>query len=315
MDVVPSLDEVSGATRWRLPGADRNALAGFLAGLELSDAMFEALLSRTRRSAGTAGYVIEPDEALVRALPPTVRRRLYTRLMQLPGNRRQVNAFRYWGAEAGDWLHAAELAPRVGEQVEPLIYSHGHFLFLADLPLALTAVADRRERLRLIQTLASESSLMLQLHVDEGQDIAPLVDYWGQGGRAKAVHTLFHSLAHTAGGGSIDVVHLLPPFARQRLYAYPEARASTGRSAGRECHWTALNFFNAQADDRYTDAAAVSEAYRNDYPLVSTPRFGDLVLLVSDDEISTPRSTWPTTWCSRRTARGSPGRGCCCRWT
>jgi hypothetical protein len=67
---------------------------------------------------------------------------------------------------------------------------------------------------------------------------------------------------------------MLPLFAQRRLDTFP-----LGTDEGRECFWTALNFFSDTPDDRYSDAAYVIATLASQYsPITSAPRFGDLVL-------------------------------------
>jgi hypothetical protein len=50
-----------------------------------------------------------------------------------------------------------------------------------------------------------------------------------------------------------------------------------------DCHWTSLNFFSDQPDDRFLDKGIVKETLKSDYyPIYGNPLLGDLVLLVSE---------------------------------
>jgi hypothetical protein len=74
---------------------------------------------------------------------------------------------------------------------------------------------------------------------------------------------------------------MLPLFAQRRLNTYP-----AGTDKGRECFWTALNFFNDTPDDRYSDAAYVINTLASQYrPVTSAPGFGDVVLMLDSKMI------------------------------
>jgi hypothetical protein len=72
-------------------------------------------------------------------------------------------------------------------------------------------------------------------------------------------------------------MHLLPPFARRRLYTYHAVSEEKSRS-GRDCHWSALNFFSEQPDDRFCDVNEVNRVLDEDYYRVRRDfRLGDVV--------------------------------------
>jgi hypothetical protein len=73
---------------------------------------------------------------------------------------------------------------------------------------------------------------------------------------------------------------LLPPFARERLYRY----RYPGDPPGANCHFSALNFFEATMDPRLTNMAVCAEILQRDYaPAEDAPRLGDVVLLLAPD--------------------------------
>jgi hypothetical protein len=99
------------------------------------------------------------------------------------------------------------------------------------------------------------------------------------------VRPLLESLAE-AGGGEIDIVHLLPPFARRRLYCYPDLNQSDSRV---NCHWTAMNFWSSQPDDRYLIADNIVDDLRKNYiPVTGQPRYGDLLMFMGERNPTRP---------------------------
>lgn len=110
--------------------------------------------------------------------------------------------------------------------------------------------------------------------------IIQLEEYWNYDGRNKEVRPLFESLARVPGGCLLDVAHLLPPFARKRIYTFPDA-VGDPLATKRNCHWTALNFFNDPADDRFCDPQYVKQVLDRDYVKFegSDRRLGDILVL------------------------------------
>ena len=107
---------------------------------------------------------------------------------------------------------------------------------------------------------------------------------WGRGGRRTDIRPLLESIAAAESDGSIDIVHLLPAFARERLYRYPLLTAlDLNRPALANCLWTALNFFNLVPDDRYLDVQAAIDRLQRDYYLVENGlELGDVTVLLDE---------------------------------
>jgi hypothetical protein len=119
--------------------------------------------------------------------------------------------------------------------------------------------------------------------VSPATDTKALAAYWGKEGRAKDIVPLLESLRRVPGGAELDVAHLLPPMARQRLYTYPFP-SEDQIELKRDCTWTALNFFDETPDDRFCDPKeAMAELRSKYYPIKDTPTFGDVICLLGPD--------------------------------
>jgi hypothetical protein len=153
----------------------------------------------------------------------------------------------------------------------------------ADLASVLPHVAGAEERARLSRVVTRHPAVALSLRVASGENVEPLVAYWGRGGRASEVRSLLESAASSPGGAEVDVIYLLPPFARQRLYTYPFPQPAGGPPL-EETVWPALDFFDAAADPRVARSEDGLVELRARYRLVSgDPTFGDIILLQAQD--------------------------------
>jgi hypothetical protein len=121
--------------------------------------------------------------------------------------------------------------------------------------------------------------------VDGSSDIDAMVAYWDFRGRSKGLRSLFESLARVPGGGELDISHVLTPFARKRLYAFPEP-SDDPKIWRRDCGWTALNFFNDTPDDGLSNPEYAGQVIQRDYEQVSAPKFGDIAALVDENSDS-----------------------------
>jgi hypothetical protein len=80
-------------------------------------------------------------------------------------------------------------------------------------------------------------------------------------------------------GGSISLLYLLPLFARERLYTFPNTPLPG--QAGVDCHWSSMNYFNDPPDNRFSDPDyTVEYIKKNYYPLAKPTLHGDIVLVV-----------------------------------
>lgn len=267
-------------TAWYFTGMTLEAFGAFVEGLDISEERKAWMTGALRAQPLIGGYRMLPDAPFVRALSPTVRARLYGLLGESELNPAQERAYRFCG-DPDEWFADARLPADVVDLMRTLVYENGRVRFFGDADLVLPLLENPQDRLELVKTLARESTLLMRLRIDADTDIDRLADYWGKGGRNKDVRPLLESLSRLPGEQHIDVVHLLPPFARRRLYTYPHAIADE-KARMRDCHWTALNFFNEIADERLTDPAFQLERLTNDYyPIEGDPEFGDLVFFTT----------------------------------
>jgi len=269
--------------QWHFPNTDRGQLEHFLASVDLTETQRAEVLAVAQPMPAINGLVIDPPEDLIRGLSSKARAGIYSLLKDNELNKDQVNAFRFCGESADQWLGGGGLAPATVEMVRPLIYRNGLLLFFSDLRLVLPKLPASEERARLLKTLSREATMLVRLRISERTDVDALANYWARGGRAKDVRPILESLAQLPGTNTIDVTHLLPPFARRRIYTYPSPSVDAN-APWHDCYWTALNFFSEQPDERYTNKEVVTETLKNEfYRVYSDYELGDVVLFARDD--------------------------------
>jgi hypothetical protein len=278
--------EADAGKYWFFPETPAPAAQAFLASTGLTSGQVSGLMATAKPEPRINGVVMLPGADLVRALPPDVRSRLYTRLAASPLNVNIAHAFRFAGTSPDEWLGESSIAPSTRAIVEPLVYRHGEHLYLADIDLIFSLVTDAGERRRLARAIFRQRTVRARLEVSSHSEIPGLVDYWGRGGRRLDIRPLIESLAGAAteADRTIDVVHLLPALAREHLYRYPRRTAlDFDRPALANCLWTALNFFEADPDDRLLDVGVAVARLKQDYYLVeNSPEFGDIIVMVDE---------------------------------
>jgi hypothetical protein len=265
--------------RWIFKGYDAAELAALWSKAGLSESQRAALAARTERDAARDVSTVSPDPDLVLALSPQARGVLYAALAPFRENRPQNDPFRIRADSLDEWFDETLMAPEVIALVQRLIYHRNNIAFFSDQDLVLPRLPPE-QRGRFIKNMSRKSALLVTLVVPPGADADALARYWGSGRRSKDVKPLLDSLAQRANGGSIDIAHLLPSFARTLLYTYP-LPSLRAEDATHDCHWTALNFFSQQPDERFGDIGFVQQTLVNDYyPVGGAPAFGDIIVML-----------------------------------
>ncbi len=267
-------------TMWVFPDHTESMVFNLLRRCGFSSREVE-MAQAQRWSRSPAGVVIEVADELVWSLSAEARSKLYNFLAEFPVNERYQYSTMLERATWEELLRSDWLKPGTTELFRRLLYPRGTKLILTDAPVLLRRIDSEDERKRASEVLSAGESILLRLVVRPDSDVNALVDYWGRGGRAKDLRPLIESLARVPGGTDVDVVHLLPPFARRRMYTFPFPSFDR-RYSSEDCHWTSLNFFREVPDDRFSDPVFCEQVIRRDYePVVGAPRFGDIVAIIS----------------------------------
>ena len=282
-DFIPVVFTTPQPIRWFLPVADAAAAKRFWQDLALPPAARDSLQRATESAGEAAGRLVRPDHATVLDLSPADRTKLYTALAADPRNALQRDPFRCRVDAVEDWFEGSGLPADVVGLTRRLLYERNGSMYFSDHDLVLPRIPTAEGRVRYIKVMSRKAALLGLLHVGPGSDVDALVRYWGQGRRSKDIEPLLQSLARRPEGGRIDLVHLLPPFARRLLYTYPTP-SDDPADLNRDCHWTSLNFYSAEPDDRFADLAQARTALLRDYYQVNgAPALGDIVMLVRPD--------------------------------
>jgi hypothetical protein len=267
---------------WFFPGTDADGAIDLLraAGVSAGDA--DRLRGKMKAEPRIGGVLLLPDPAWVRGLQPGLRGRLYHLLAASGANSDQVQAFRFRGASLEEWLGGGMIAGRTRSLVEPLIYREGDYMLFSDIELVRAEIGEEEMR-RLGKGLFRQRTVLAGLSVGAPGDLDALVEYWGRGGRRTEIRPLLESIS-LGEREMVDVVHLLPPFARDRLYSYPQLSvADLDRPTVVNCLWTALNFFSSRPDDRFLDDAVALRTLREDYFIVEGElELGDVIAFVDE---------------------------------
>ena len=268
---------------WRFPNTPPAAVRAMMTGCGMSEGQVDAAVAGRRLMFDGAGTVVTPGEDLVMSLSPNVRGCLYTLLAQWPENTLMRQPYHLSDDDVEPRMTRAGVDPECIRRVRALMYRRGANAYFSDLEVVLAHIPTEDGRLTLLKALSHQNATLASLRLRPGCDIDKILGYWAgvPGVRAKDLRPLLESIRDAQGGGSLNLIFLLPPFARSRLFTFP-LPSSEGEVRG-DCHWSALNFFNDPPDDRLKDleyaSALIREAY---YPIGRPSRCGDLVFLLDE---------------------------------
>jgi hypothetical protein len=270
--------------QWMLPGTTLDVMSAFLSSTGLTPGQIAQLQASARPDPRINGLVVTPTPELLKSLSPDVRAKLYVQLGRTPLNADEFNAFRFAATSSDAWFAGSLISSSTRRLVDPLLYRHGEHLYFADVDLIRAEVTDPTELRNLAKALLRQPTYIVELVVPDTSSVKDLVDYWGKGGRRTDIRPLLESVAGEGKDHSIDIIHLLPPLAREHLYRYPRpSAAERDRPTLANCLWTSLNFFNSTPDDRFLDVAYALDRLRQDYYVVeSNFELGDVIVFLDD---------------------------------
>ena len=268
---------------WIFKGYSPEKLGALWDSAALTPAQRRSLDDTTHRETSAEAIIVRPDNATIIGLSPSARTRIYTALSEFPENLAQSNPYRLRSDFRSEWLAGADLPAAAVALSERMFYDRGITTCFSDYNLVLATLDAPAERFRYIKTLARKSAMIVQLNIAAGADITTLDRYWGRGRRSKDITPILQSIARRPNGGSIDIIHLLPPFARRHLNTYP-LPSERPEDANHDCHWASFNFFRETPDERFNSIDYTREVLFNDYfPVLGEPSLGDIIMLVRKD--------------------------------
>ena len=281
-DFVPVDDRIFEKTRWVFGGHTREQVAALFNACDLTPVQHTELLNPAIWSQDTNAIVVSPSPQLILELNQPARTQIYNVLARDGRNDFQMwpYTFRRGGFDA--WFRHSGLSDATIALVKRLTYLRGSSLCFSDLPETFARVPTIPERRRLVKTLSRNATILMKLRITPDSDIKALTAYWTGTRRSKDIQPLLQSLTEVPGEATIDIAHLLPPFARKRLNAYPIPDPSTPAT---DCYWTAMNFFHDPPDDRYYNPAVWQSELNTSYSVVAQPAYGDVILLLRPDNL------------------------------
>lgn len=272
--------------RWVFAGQTREQVMEFLQKAGLMESQLSDLKNEAKWYENSTGSYVVPSEELVYALTPDARRQIYGLLARSSHNSLQVNPYSFLPEQFEERFARSGLRPEIVELVRHYLYPHGKVLLFSDVQAVMKKCEMPEDRLMLMRGLARRSTLLATLHLTPESDVDALVKYWGKAGQAKSIRSLLESGKAVRTGVRLDVAHLMPTFARTRLYTFPFP-STDPLDARMDCNWSTFNYFSDTLTPTTEQPnfyhAIVKEQY---YPVVGEPQYGDVVFISRPNNIA-----------------------------
>ena len=283
-EFVPELPAMALEPRWFFGNWAPSQIQALLSSSDLTETQRHALLDTQRWQSSTNGWSIAPGTNVAWSLSRKARQQIYTTLAQFPENNPQCVPYRFPLAHEEEWLANSGLASNTLSLTRSLIYRRGQSACFSDVEI-LSVLPSEAERHRLIRTLSRFPAVFVNLRVDSNTVLEPIIQFWEQTRPRQDTQPFLESLARLPGSPTINIAYFLPPFARIRMYTYPEGKLDN-QNSGQDCFWTAMNFFNRRIDRRLSDPQKRMQILKTGYTEIKGhPNIGDIILLLDKDQI------------------------------
>lgn len=267
--------------RWFFHGSSREQAVEFMKSAGITPVQ-QALLEKAKWTPDPQGVAVEPGDEFILSLPADTRAKIYSELIEFDENSRQIDPVWFEKGQVDERLKESGLAPSSIALLKSLLYPQGDSLLLfADFEPALRRLPNDAQRRLFMNAVSRKRAVLAGLHVTAESNMESIIDYWGADGRKKDVGPLLRALRHE-GDSKINIVCLLPTFARERLYTYPLTASADVPGHKEDCFWSAMNFFNETPDNRVNDMSYLKQVLTTDYAAINQPtQMGDLIFLAT----------------------------------
>jgi hypothetical protein len=268
---------------WTFNGLKPAAVKALLVKNGLTEAQAATATTAAACQESASGTQLTPTADFLYSLNSESRRKLYSVLAGFNINLYLDYPY-IFPAETIESLYTdARLNPDDVALLKRLVYPNGAAQQLADYRFLLNRIPTAERRVALTRALSRQSAVLARLVVRPDTDIDKVAAYWGNVPNVHFtdVRPLLESLKQLPEGGNISLLYLLPKFARERLYTFPQPPQAGEPTM--DCHWTTFNFSNETPDNRFNDPNfAVQYIQKNYYQIAAPSLYGDILLLMNE---------------------------------
>jgi hypothetical protein len=265
---------------WTFADMNPDVVRSVMQSSGLAADQIEKALSAPAMIYTNSSTVVTPDNALVFSLSPEARAKLYAVLAHFSVNEFMQYPFCFSGNTFATRVDKSKISTATLAMIQKMLYRRGDAQCFSDLVTLLHFIPEQAERLQTVKALSHQSAVLMGIRVWPDSDIDKIVNYWGANGvHYVDVRPLLESFKRNPNGGAASIIFFLPPFARQRLYTYPQPNQPGDPAL--DCHWSTMNFFNETPDNRFSDPSyTVAYLKNNFYQIAEATVYGDRIFLL-----------------------------------
>lgn len=278
-DAVETLRLTGDQITWTFPGMASKTVVSLLEDVQLDWSTWPEL-SPDRWEASDDGVVMRPTVALVAAMTPAQRARIYSVLGKSSDN---PNHHRPWGVVpkeyAERWVDLSRMPQDIKGLVKTLLYEHNGAVAFTDVQVVLSRT-DNEQRAEFLRWLLSNPAVTVRLRLDSNTNVGAVSEYWESYDSSIHALPLLQSLILDE-PHYIDIINLLPSFPRKRLNRYAIGDLANEGGERPDCFWSSVNFLADRAEaNPFSDG--FGEYFRSNYRPAKDLEFGDIILWLDE---------------------------------
>ena len=264
---------------WTFHGMNIAQVKALLIANGLTQPEAEKALAPGRVSTRETNTLFKPSEEFVFSLNPDTRDRLYEALRGLDVNLYLNSPYYYTKGQIERVNGDARVHPDDLALFKKLVYGGKDVRRFSDYETLMGSIPTLERRVGLAVSLSRQSTVLARLCIRPDADLDKVVSYWGNVSNVRFINVrpMIEALKGLPRGGTLSLMYLLPPFARDRLYTFPSPPAP-GQPIT-DCHWSTFNFSNVTPDNRFLDLAECLRHIDHDFYQIARPGLcGDVLL-------------------------------------
>jgi hypothetical protein len=282
--LLAAVAKPNAVTRWVFEQMSESGVRDLLQKHGVPAPMIVRLFDPASRSVSDNVVKLYPTVEELVSLPMAARSSLYRELAKSPANEYQRDPVYILGGNLDEWLSDSGLSIQQTALFRRLLWKRGEALAFSDIQALLTLAAGPEETRDTFRALTRVRSLIVELKLPLRVERSSFLDYWSAGMADPSQLTFLRSMLRRRADQKIDITHLFPNLARQRVFTFPELEWGL-KGKFPDCHWTSLNFTAAVPDNDYLDTAKAASRLVGSYQTVESPyRFGDVLCFLDEGE-------------------------------
>jgi hypothetical protein len=241
-------------------------------------------LAPDRVSAQGTNTLFRPSDEFVLSLSPETRDRLYTAMRGLEVSLFLESPYYYAQSQLDSIKVDARAHPDDLALFQKLIYGGKNVRRFSDYETLMGRIPTLERRVGMAAALSRQSAVLARLCIRPDTDIDKVSMYWGNANNVRFIdiRPMLEALKRLPRGGTLSLMYLLPPFARERLYTFPSPPAPGEPIPS--CSWSTFNFSNLEPDKRFLDLAECLRHIDKSFYKIAQPALHGDVLLFKNNQ-------------------------------